>query len=175
MIYAIIVISILAFIILPYELIPSIGVSNGCLSNSFLYLFMHASWLHLIINCISMLILWNPVCRIYTTRYNSNDSNLILAMLAAAILAGAACATGTPTVGMSGCVFFLLGALIMLNPTKQQVLNYIWVALTILVQIFFGKSNVALHIFAFVEGCAFVCVRELFHQYKQGIGLFGIK
>ena len=49
-------------------------------------------------------------------------------------------------------VFTLLGMLLMLNPTRRQLRNYIYVALAILIQLFFGHSNIALHIIAFVFG-----------------------
>ena len=54
-------------------------------------------------------------------------------------------------------------------------MNYIWVALAVLVQIIFGKSNVPLHLFAFTEGIVYMCLREFAHQYANKTGLFGVK
>jgi membrane associated rhomboid family serine protease len=61
----------------------------------------------------------------------------------------------TPTVGASGMVFFLLGMLIILNPTLQQLKNYIYVVLAVIVSIIFGNSNVSLHALSFVFGALY--------------------
>lgn len=165
MIYAILILSVLLFLVMPQQAMLEYGVSSACMCNSYCYMLMHASWLHLFINVLSMLILWFPVRRLYVMRYNTEAHILHYATYFAALLAGLVCAVELPTVGMSGCVFFLLGLLLMLNPTKRQALNYLWIVATLIVQWYFGKSNVALHIFAFVEGCLFVCVREFIYQY----------
>lgn len=172
MIYLLVIISLLLFIVMQPEAMIACGVSDTSLANAFRYVFMHASWLHLLINCVSLLLLWIPVKRIYCIRYNTNTYWLSVFVYASAILAGFACAVDVPTVGMSGCVFFLLGVVLMLNPTMRQLRNYIWVALCTIVQLFFGKSNVPLHLFAFVEGCIYICMREFLYQYTHKTGLF---
>lgn len=174
MIYIIIILSIALYVILPQPVLDACGVSNGHLYYAFCYMYAHASWTHLLINVVSMLIIWRPIRNLYMARYNVSSHQLHLTAYAAAVLAGVACASSTPTVGMSGCVFFLLGVLLMLNPTKRQLLNYIWIVAAIIVQWCFGKSNVPLHLFAFVEGIIFVCIREFMFQYKNHTGLFSI-
>lgn len=173
MIYFIIIVSLLLFIFMPLDVMMNLGVSTSHLSYSFGYVFLHASWLHLLINCFAMLMIWYPVRRMYSTRYNTNAHYLALTTYLSAVLAGLFCASDIPTVGMSGCVFFLLGVLIILNPTYKQLLNYTWIVLAILIQIYFGKSNTPLHLFAFGEGVVFMCMRELIYQHTNKTGLFG--
>lgn len=173
MIYILVILAVLLFIVMPYDTMITYGVSDANLLNSYCYVLMHASWLHLLINCISLLLLWIPMRRMYSMRYDTNAHDFSIAVYLAAVLAGLVCAQSVPTVGMSGCVFFLLGALLMLNPTLKQLQNYIWVALATIIQIYFGKSNVALHLFAFAEGCIYICVREFIYQYTHDTGLFG--
>ncbi len=172
MIYILVILAILLFMVMPQQDMIAFGVSDANLINSYCYVFMHASWLHLLINSLSILIMWVPFQRIYCFRYNTNGCDVSVAVYLSAVIAGLMCATSIPTVGMSGCVFFLLGATLMLNPTWRQMRNYIWVLLSVLIQIYFGKSNVALHLFAFAEGCIYVCVREFIYQYTHDTGLF---
>lgn len=174
MIFIISIIAVLLFILMPQDVMVGYGVSNDNLLNAYCYMLMHASWLHLLVNVISVLILWFPIRRLYILRYNTEAGVLHYAAYFAAILAGLACAADIPTVGMSGCVFFLLGVLLMLNPTKRQALNYLWIVATVIFQWYLGKSNVVLHIFAFVEGCVFVCIREFIYQYTHDTGLFSL-
>ena len=108
-----------------------------------------------------------PIERIYIRKYNNKPTAIHHAAYFAAVIAGLFCAVDVPTVGMSGCTFFLLGVLLMLNPTKRQAKNYIWVLAAVIVQIYFGKSNVALHIVAFIEGALFIIIKEFFYQRKH--------
>lgn len=173
MIFLIIIVAVLLFVFMPQDLMMEYGVSNANLLNSWCYMLMHVSWLHLFINVLSVLMMWFPIRRLYIMRYNTESHALHVAAYLASVLAGLVCAADIPTVGMSGCVFFLLGVLLMLNPTKRQALNYLWIVATLFLQWYFGKSNVALHVFAFVEGCLFVIVREFIYQYTNDTGLFG--
>lgn len=172
MIYLILIVSIVLYVALQQPTLFSLGVSDSCLGNAFIYMFAHTSWLHLFINFLSIAMLWVPIRNLYTGRYNVRPITLGLSTYCAAVLAGIVTASQVPTVGMSGCVFFLLGVLLMMNPTKKQLLNYIWLVATVIMQWCFGKSNVTLHLFAFVEGMLFVCIREFIYQYKNHIGLF---
>ena len=172
MIYFVIILSLILFLWLPVNSAIAYGVSVDRLANCLCYMYMHASWLHLAINTLSLFLLWPPVRRLYIMRYNTHTHFLSGATYLSAILAGAFCATATPTVGMSGMVFFLLGALLALNPIKQQLINYVWVFLAVLVQVFFGHSNVPLHLFAFAEGALYICIREFLYQYKTHTGVF---
>lgn len=172
MIYSLVILAVLLFIFMPYQDMIAYGVSDSDLINAYCYVLMHASWSHLLINCLSILIMWVPFRRMYCLRYDTNGYDISLAVYLSAVIAGLVCATAIPTVGMSGCVFFLLGAILMLNPTWKQLRNYVWVLLSVLIQIYFGKSNVALHLFAFAEGCIYICVREFIYQYTHDTGLF---
>lgn len=173
MIYVVTIVAWLMFIASDMETLMGMGVSN---SNLFVgacgYMYAHASWSHLIVNTISLYMLWFPIRKMYIMRYNVDDKVLRNMPFFASILAGAVCAKAIPTVGMSGMVYFLLGALLMLNPTKRMVINYILVALAIIIQNIFGNSNLALHIFSFIEGAVFICIREFIYQYTHDTGLF---
>lgn len=172
MIYLVLIFSWILFIILPMDSIISNGVANESLCNCFHYEIMHASWLHLIINTIALCSLWFPIRKIYIRKYNEETNLLNFSTYISAVIAGLACATTVPTVGMSGMVYFLLGVLIMMCPTKRLALNYLWVAAACLVQLYFGHTNVALHLFSFMEGVVYICVREFLYQYKNSTGLF---
>jgi uncharacterized membrane protein len=56
-------------------------------------------------------------------------------------------------------VFFILGAILALRPTKQQFINYIWVFLGIIVSAILGHSNTILHVVAFILGLLFIIAR----------------
>lgn len=172
MIYLVLILSWILFIVLPMDSIISNGITPDCLYNCFHYTVMHASWPHLIINTVALCLLWFPMRKIYIKKYDSDTRLFDLSTYFAAVFAGLACATDVPTVGMSGMVYFLLGALLMMHPTKRLALNYLWIIAACAIQWYFGKTNVALHIFAFVEGVAYICVREFIYQYKNGTGLF---
>lgn len=163
-------ICLLVYTIAGGEMVICYGVQSDHLWNALIYPFFHTSWLHLIVNMFSIGIMFQPICRLYRDKYNDTAYpylDLFRYGYIASIAAGAFCATGIPTVGASGIVFFLLGVLIMLNPTKRQAKNYIYVAAAVAVQLYFGKSNVALHIVAFVEGALFIIGKEFVKQYKS--------
>ena len=120
----------------------------GCLT----YSFFHVSWLHFLINLLALVLMYAPVRNIYCCRFNRSHTHFLLVLYACAVLAGLCAAADTPTVGASGIVFALLGMLLMLNPTLRQLRNYIYVAISIIIQIFFGHSNIALHLTAFAFG-----------------------
>lgn len=172
MIYLVIIWSWILFILLPMDSIIANGVSSDSLCNCFHYVVMHASWSHLIINTVALCMLWFPIRKIYILKYNAETYLLNFATYIAAVFAGFVCATKVPTVGMSGMVYFLLGAILMIKPSKRLALNFLWVVAICLVQLYFGKTNVALHLFAFSEGVIYMCVREFLYQYKNGTGLF---
>lgn len=172
MIYLITVIAWIIFIAMSYTAMIGLGVYDDCIQNAFCYMFAHASWLHIVINTLSMLLLWFPIGRLYILRYNASTHALQMATYFAAVFAGMLCSSHIPTVGMSGCVFFLLGVLLLLNPTKRQALNYLWLVAACAIQWYFGKSNIALHLVAFAEGVLFMCIREFIYQYTHNTGLF---
>ena len=118
--------------------------------------------------------MYKPIWRMYQKKYLMQKQDRYLyeyiffcIIYFGAALSGAICATDVPTVGASGMSFFLLGMLIMLKPTYKQVKQYIWIILALLVQWYFAKSNVLLHIVAFVEGCVFIILREWCRQYAD--------
>lgn len=173
-------IAILIFIysVTPNELLIAFGVSNSFPIGCLLYHFAHASWLHLIINCISLFLLYKPIRNIYSVYiYCIPDTKFIdirykidffLKVYACATLAGLFAAQDLPTVGASGIIYSLMGMLIALMPTKQLLLNYLWLIPALIIQIIFAKSNVALHCIAFVLGYIEVAIHFANIQRKNG-------
>lgn len=155
MIILFIAILFLAFLLCPNG-IELLGVSNAAPWHCFTYPFMHISWLHLCINALALILMYNPIRDIYCARYDKSHTHFFLAVYSCAVLAGVCCASDVPTVGASGLVFTLLGILLPLNPTLRQLRNYIWVVLAVIIQAFLGKSNVPLHICAFLFGALII-------------------
>lgn len=172
MIYLIPIIAWAVYLFLPTTQMLSYAVSYDNLYGACTYVIAHKSLTHIILNTISLYILWIPVRKRFIYRFNTNTQFLSLFTYLAAVLAGFACASDMPTVGMSGMVFFLLGALLMLNPTVQQLRNYIWLALATLIQLYFGHTNVQLHTFAFTIGALYICILEFIDQYRNHTGIF---
>ena len=136
------------------------GVSIYNLSGMFSYQFLHGNLLHLAINVASLLLLYKPFKLIYGNRFNyDNDLVLFLIIYAGSVLAALVTPLSIPTVGASGMVFFILGAIPGLRPTKQQFINYIWVFLGVIVSVIMGHSNTLLHIAAFLIGVLFAIMR----------------
>ncbi len=134
------------------DTLTNMAVSSQNLAHCFYYQFAHASWLHLLLNIVCLVITIRQIKNIWETKYNTTcptNQILILSYFASVI---AALTTTTPTVGCSGMVFALLGVIITINPTITQLKAFIYVALTLIIQIIVGKYNVLLHICAFLIG-----------------------
>jgi membrane associated rhomboid family serine protease len=138
------------------------------MNNAYIYQFAHASWMHLFINALSLYLMFNPIKKVYEERFGHTGSfSFFSYAYLGSVLAALLTPQTIPTVGASGIVFFLLGELIMLRPTLRQLQGYIYVAIAIIIQIIRGKSNVALHIVAFILGVLFIITRLLCKQYKE--------
>lgn len=136
------------------------GVSDTNLCGMFTYQFLHANMLHLIVNIVSLYLVYKPFKIIYGNRFNyDNDIVLFLIIYLASVLAAMFGLSSTPTVGASGMVFFILGAILALRPTKKQFINYIWVFIGFIVSAFMENSNTLLHLAAFVIGVLFAIAR----------------
>lgn len=101
---------------------------------------------------------------IWQHRLGTHD--FFINMYCCAVFAGLFAAKQTPTIGLSGIVFAILGALLLLNPTKRQLQNYIYLALAVVIQLFFGKSNTLLHICAFALGALTVIIHRASDMLK---------
>lgn len=146
----------------------TLGVSTDTLYNAFIYQFSHGSWSHLFINALSLMLMFKPIHAIYEERFGETSQwSFYFFSYIGSVLAALFSAQHIPTVGASGIVFFLLGVLITLRPTLQQLQGFIFVAIAIVIQIIQGKSNVALHIIAFVLGILFIITRLLCKQYQE--------
>lgn len=145
----------------------SLGITNNVLSNCFVYQFAHASWLHLGINSFCLAYMFKPIHNLYNLRFGyTHVLWILLACYAASVVGGLMTAQSNPTVGASGMVFFLLGMLVSLNPTRKQLMNMIWVVLSIVIGAIFGNSAVLLHILCFMLGVLFILIRLLYDQRR---------
>lgn len=151
---------IVLYLALPESTLLGLGVCNNHILCSFTYMFSHSSWLHLFMNVLSLSLIWRPICRLWEIKYGYTTKLLWLYCYLAAVLSGFICSSDAVTVGASGIIYFLLGVLLLLNPTLQQLKGYIWILVIIICQIYFGKSNVALHIVSFFEGVLLVIIKE---------------
>lgn len=165
-IYLFIILCVCVYALVPDA--PAYGVSAENLQYAFSYQFFHVGWRHLLINSLSLVLMFRPILKIYETKYGDTSSFFfLLVSYLGSVLAALLTAIDIPTVGASGIVFFLLGALLILNPSLRQLQNYIFVAIAIVIQIVRGNSNVALHIVAFALGCLFIIIREFCEQRKN--------
>lgn len=167
-----IVISVLIYTICGADTLTSMGVSSDSLWHCFIYQFSHASWLHMLLNMFAIGYMTSPIGKIWERRFNNSAYSAIKILFAgyvSSVFAGAACASAVPTVGSSGIAFFLLGVLLLLNPTLKQVQSYMWIAAAVAIQIYFGKSNTALHLMCFVLGALYTIVHEFIRQYKANV------
>lgn len=131
----------------------AMGVSDMHLANAFIYQFHHASWLHLIVNCLSLCLMYKPIRTIHELRFPFvSNAVFCLFCYAGSVLAGVMCSRIEPTIGASGIVWYLLGVLILLRPNLQQLKNYIVVLIAFILSICFHNSNWQLHACAFVLG-----------------------
>lgn len=166
MIYLFIIVCICVYAFMPDCTV--LGVANDSLMHSFTYQFAHGSWIHLFINALSLILMYNPIRKIYMERFGYvNQFSFFCHLYCGSVLAALLCTQDIPTVGASGIVFFLLGELLLLRPTLRQLQGYIYVAIAIIVQIIRGKSNVALHIVAFVLGALFIIIRVFCREYSN--------
>lgn len=159
MIYIYSIICIILCVSCSTDTLIGLGVCNDNLSGAFSYQIAHISFVHLAINILSLCIMYKPVLNLYRLRIKDiPERRFFFLCYAVSILAGIIAAGGTPTIGASGIVFCLLGMLIMLNPTLNQLKSYIYVAAAIVLQFIFGKSNIALHLVAFAAGALCIIV-----------------
>lgn len=146
------------------------GVSIDHMTYAYCYQFFHASWQHLLVNSLSLALMFTPIKRVYEERFGETSQwEFWFILYLGSVLAALFCARSVPTVGASGMVFFLLGMLIMLRPTLRQLQSYIYVAIAIIIQFFRGNSNVALHIVAFVLGALFIIIRIFCKDQRDNI------
>ena len=149
-----------------------LGVSNEHLWYCVCYQYYHVSWLHLLLNMFAIGYMHPAICKIWERRFNDTahtSQKLFIVGYLASVIAGAFCAGNIPTIGASGIVFFLLGVLLLLNPTLKQLQNYMWIAAAVATQIYFGGTNTSLHITCFVFGALYTIVHEFLKQYKSNV------
>lgn len=170
MLYLFLIAAFLTFAALPLQQQIDLGMSQSNLIAALYYPFLHTSWLHLLINIFSLAMLWHPAQKLWAQRFEGiywiprqrafMRLRLFIYTYTGAVLAALITANNTPTIGASGLVFYLLGMILLLNPTKQQLINYIPILLAVILQFFIGNSNVMLHIVAFIIGAISVIIKQ---------------
>lgn len=172
MIYLYLLISLVVCLIVPNESLYLFGITNDSLWHCYTYPITHASFLHWLVNAIALVTMWNPICNIYIKKFYASSQTspawirckIFFIVYIGAVIASLFTAKGIPTVGASGMVFFLLGMLLILNPTKRQLISFIPVAIAMLIQFFFSNSNIFLHILSFIYGVIFIIIRLIWVQ-----------
>ena len=166
MIYVFLIVCLCVFVFMPDCTV--LGVTIESMNNAYIYQFAHGSWLHLGINALSLWLIFKPILRIYEERFGeTNQISFFLFSYAGSVLAALLTAQDIPTVGMSGIVFFLIGELMMLRPNSSQLVSLFYLTVAIVVQLIRGKSNVALHIVAFILGALFIIIKLLCKQHSE--------
>lgn len=165
----IIIFCIICTVLYFFHLSPDVfGVSLYNLHGVFTYQFLHGNLLHLIVNVASLLLLYKPFKIIYGNRFNyDNDIILFLIIYIGSVLAALVTPLDIPTVGASGMVFFILGAILGLRPTKKQFINYIWVFLGFIASAIMANSNTLLHVAAFLIGVLFAIARIMYDNSRR--------
>lgn len=144
------------------------GVTTYDIGNACIYQCFHGSWVHLFVNSLSLILIFKPIKDIFEVKIGEiNQFGFFAIAYIGSIFAALFTAQDVPTVGASGIVFFLLGELIMLRPTLKQLQSFIYIAIALVVQFIRGKSNVALHIVAFVLGALFIIICLLRRKYNE--------
>lgn len=123
------------------------------------YMFQHASFLHLAINCLSFLVSWIILSRIFKRWF-----------ILPALLIGFAvsfiplCEYSLPTVGISGVVYAMVGMMIPYHRFKKAYLFYLSIAISLIVSYFLKNTNFWLHLFCFISGVLFSLYKIYAHQ-----------
>ena len=145
-----------------------LGIYNGCEWHCLTYQFYHANWIHLLLNAMSLIVLFKPT--LYNLRREFgwiSSAKYLFAMYTCSVIAGLVACQNIPTVGASGISFAMMGVLLGIRPTKAQLIAFWPVALCILVQIVAGHSNTCLHIVAFILGVAFVFAKRILNDIRH--------
>ncbi len=134
------------------------------------YMFMHGGMTHILMNMISLLY----IGRILTKRVG--NSNLVIIYLVGGIIGGdITCYMGIIgmrnmelfTVGASGSIFSLLGALlvdVLMNTPEQKKAIIKYCAVTLLTSSMSRYVDVSCHVFGFLGGCLVMYVINMLNQ-----------
>lgn len=121
----------------------SIGLYVGCPAYChFTWPFFHASWLHLIINA------WCLLGIVFL--YDVSPSAIAVAYLSSVVAPNM---TYSPTIGISGICFFLMGYIMWQTLRKLYFNSYI--AVFILIGFIFSGGNNMIHIYSYVLGVSY--------------------
>lgn len=144
------------------------AVANNNMAAALTYHFFHRSATHLVINALSLTLIYKPVKKTFS---NNRINTAVLPVMAYAVATVAAlcAAKQTPTVGASGLIYAILGMHLALTKGYRQHF-FVWA--TIILQTFLGNSNVILHFCAYTIAIASMCILQFVSQintYKNEI------
>lgn len=128
------------------------------------YIFVHQNFIHLLMNSIGFLMLFDLLQKIF------NKWVLLCAVFLIAFIASFAASYPLPTIGASGVVYALIGVMVELvvagKIKHKNKLNLFVFALALLLGItisfFKGTSNVLLHIICLLMGFVYGWAYDLF-------------
>ncbi len=108
-----------------------------------LYPFLHVSLLHVLLNIYCFILL--------VFRYSCSISSMVLGYITCA-LCPEWLLTDTPTLGLSGMYFFLLGRITLGAHWSKS--TYVWLVAMLLLGFVVPSTNGSIHLYAYVVGLA---------------------
>lgn len=132
---------------------PPNGVVRGGLSH-FTYLFLHANFIHMFLNSLSILATWIVMQRFFRKLYFF----LVPFALAVATSFIPLCIYAQPTVGSSGVIYAMIGMILPYFRFKNSKVLYLTVCISLLASFLIPKSNFWLHLFCLSGGIVFTVI-----------------
>lgn len=127
---------------------PHVGLLQRCI-----YPFFHANVFHALLNG------WCLINIVFV--YNVSIGRLLLSYVVAATypidaIASLVSLSATPTVGLSGIIFVLLGSVSL--SVARKIYFQVWMWLFLIVGFFLSSSNALLHVYCYVIGLIYAVV-----------------
>jgi membrane associated rhomboid family serine protease len=133
----------------------SVGIYSSCpLSNRLIYPFFHAGFIHAVLNA------WCLLSIVFI--YDVSVWRMLFAYVAAVTMPvdtfGAFLSLDSPTVGLSGVVYVLLGS-ISFEVARKRFFQ-LWMLFYIAVGFLFPNTNAWLHLYCYLCGFAFALLNK---------------
>lgn len=131
----------------------SVGIYKGCpLSGHILYPFFHANLVHAALN------LWCLLCVVFV--YDVSFPRLLAGYVVAALAPVGVIGITTPTVGLSGVVYFLLGSISF--EVLRRWYYQGWMAFFLLIGFFAPNTNAWIHLYCYACGVLWALLNKPF-------------
>lgn len=125
------------------------------------YHFFHASFLHVVLNA------WWLIALVFI--YDISYKSLMAAFTLACMIPNC-CLSDVPTVGASGLIFVLFGAISFM--VKQKTYYQACMATTMLLGFLIPQSNAWIHVFCYAEGLMMGVINKPINIKRNGWGDF---